>query len=110
MAIYRKCAIRTQVGWDSMTTLEQAVYDAHYTDLDLWSAGEGTPGNYTKNSEQIIATNYKVVLPGCKKYFFAVKAFNECGNSSDFSDEISNEIPSDKPGVVTNCVINSVSM
>ena len=56
---------------------------------------------YTVNSEKILTENYTVKNLDNKQYFFAVKAFNNCGNSSDYSDEVTNTIP----GVVKNLKI-----
>ncbi len=44
-----------------------------------------TPGNYTGHSENI--TDLFYTTPDPQKYY-AVKAFNECGNSSDYSTEV----------------------
>lgn len=49
-----------------------------------------TSGNYTHNSENISApaVEYTVKNLMDTEWYFSVKAFNSCGNSSDFSDEI----------------------
>lgn len=46
--------------------------------------------DYTEQSGQILSptTTYTISNLDTTNYYFAVKAFNECGNSSDFSDEI----------------------
>lgn len=46
------------------------------------------PGEYTGHSEEITTTEYDTGDLDPKYKFFAVKAFNPCGNSSDYSDEI----------------------
>jgi hypothetical protein len=49
-----------------------------------------TSGNFTSNSENISAPAVEYTLKNLidTKWYFSVKAFNSCGNSSDFSDEI----------------------
>lgn len=48
-------------------------------------------GNYTDYSPQITGLSHVITgLPDGKKMYFVVKAYNSCGNSSDFSDPISN--------------------
>ena len=64
-----------------------------------WDVGEAadyyivywgpTAENPTENSGDIGAqTSYTLTIPDTGNYYFAVKAFNNCGNSSDFSDWI----------------------
>jgi hypothetical protein len=48
-----------------------------------------TSGNYTEQSKKITDLRYTLQGLPNKEIFFSVKAFNECGNSSDFSKEIS---------------------
>jgi len=47
-------------------------------------------GNYNLgHSDNILITGYEAPTPPKGEvYYFAVKAFNSCGNSSDFSEEI----------------------
>ena len=49
-----------------------------------------TSGNYTHNSENISAPAIEYTVKNLMdtEWYFSVKAFNSCGNSSDFSDEI----------------------
>lgn len=49
-----------------------------------------TTGNYTQNSQNITAPIIQHTLSGLSQtiWYFSVKAFSSCGNSSDFSDEI----------------------
>jgi len=62
--------------------------------------------NYTNNSENITGAQYTAENVSDKQNFFAVKAFNECGNSSGFSDEVSS-MP--VPSAVSSVLINSCS-
>lgn len=50
-----------------------------------------TSGNYTQNSENIAAPAVEYTIKDLPDttWYFSIKAFNSCGNSSDFSDEIS---------------------
>lgn len=58
--------------------------DADYY-VVYWGAESGA---YTGHSEDITGTSFTDNnMDGTKKYY-AVKAFNSCGNSSDFSTEI----------------------
>ncbi len=61
-------------------------------DADYYVVYYGTEsGNYTMNSGQIMVPTVEYTVTGLDSaiWYFAVKAFNECGNSSDFSDEVS---------------------
>ena len=70
------------IAWD--TNQDADYYIVHY--------GE-QPGTYTAQSENITATTYTIKNPENKIYYMAVKAYNNCGNSSDFSQEIANVCP-----------------
>lgn len=85
-------AIEATVQWDVNT-------DADYY-VVYW--GE-TSGDYTNNSENINkdVTTFTVTGLEDKLYYFAVKAFNSCGNSSDFSDEVTNKLVKAMTGVST---------
>lgn len=48
-----------------------------------------TVDNYTEASNPVKELTYTVLGLKQKPYFFAVKAFNYCGNSSDYSESIS---------------------
>jgi len=67
----------TEVQWDSNP---EADYYVVY-----W--GEAS-GKYLQHSENITATTYEIDNPDNINYFISVKAFNSCGNSSEFSPEI----------------------
>ena len=59
-------------------------------DADYYVVYYGTtPYNYTQTSPNIPAETTKYILPTLPEgtWYFSVKAFNEFGNSSDFSDE-----------------------
>ena len=44
---------------------------------------------YTNESEVVTSTRYLVEgLPSGVTYYFAVRAYNDCGNFSEFSDEV----------------------
>ena len=59
------------------------------TDADYYVVSWGElPGVYTVSSDQIKTEAFDITNLHCKYKYFAVKAFNECGNSSDFSDEV----------------------
>ena len=67
-------------------------------DADYYVVSWGElPGNYTENSQQIIGNEFDIGQLHCKYKYFAVKAYNECGNSSDFSDELMYEEIIEKP-------------
>jgi len=66
------------------------------------------PGVYTDNSEQITQTEYSMEIPTCEKIYFSVKAFNECGNSSDFSDEVSSDPINDAVAPVVNVTVETI--
>ena len=59
-----------------------------------------SPGNYTLTSENIMAplTEYTAKNLTEGTWYFSVKAFNQCGNSSDFSDEVNTVIGTTVPG------------
>ena len=58
-------------------------------DADYYIVSWGElPGNYTESSDQIKLTEFDISPINCKYRYYAVKAYNECGNSSDFSDEL----------------------
>lgn len=50
-----------------------------------------TSQNYTQNSGNILAPTIQYTVKNLMEtdWYFSVKAFNSCGNSSDFSDEVS---------------------
>lgn len=69
--------------------------------------------NYTYNSDNIIAPirEYSTTIIKSGTWYFGVKAFNTCGNSSDFSEEVIknislNECP--EPSIIKNILIKSV--
>ena len=63
-----------------------------------------TPCSYTQNSTNIPAETPKFILPDLAEttWYFSVKAFNEFGNSSDFSDEIKYEVCKKPEGTIKN--------
>ena len=68
------------------------------SDADYYIVSWGElPGVYTANSQQIIGNEFDIGQLHCKYKYFAVKAYNECGNSSDFSDELMYEEIIEKP-------------
>ncbi|MFA6009703.1 MAG: hypothetical protein WC799_06955 [Desulfobacteraceae bacterium] len=77
--------------------------DADY--YQVYMRGDGET-EYSLVSNQIPAgtTSFKLMpSPNGKTYHFAVKAFNSCGNSSDFSDDISTtHIPYDPMNITSN--------
>lgn len=87
------CAVNVSVATSvsgSVTLQWDTNEDADYY-VVYW--GENTK-NYTANSDNINSptTSYTVTGLDKKIYYFAVKAFNACGNSSDFSDEITQNL------------------
>lgn len=70
-------------------TLEwDANSDAYYY-IVYWGAHSG---EYDGQSNKIISTVTKYESVGDKHFYFAVKAFNQYGNSSNFSNEIHDPI------------------
>lgn len=63
-------------------------------------------GKYTNETAKILKpeTTYKFTGLPETVHYFAIKAFNECGNSSDLSDEVSN---GPLPGVVTSVILQT---
>jgi PKD repeat protein len=78
--VVKATAMDVTLQWD---TNEDAEYYVIYYGT--------TSGNYTQNSQNITAPIIQHTLTGLSQtiWYFSVKAFNSCGNSSDFSDEIS---------------------
>ncbi len=66
------------LGWDVNA-------DADYY-IVYWGLSAENPSYYSGNIGP--TTSYTAVVPDDNEYYFAVKAFNSCGNSSDFSDWI----------------------
>lgn len=70
-------------------------------DADYYIIYYGTsPGNYAFTSENIVAPSTEYMAKDLAEgtWYFSVKAFNSCGNSSDFSDEVSTVIGAIVPG------------
>lgn len=62
--------------------------------------------DYTVSTEAIVEEQYTVHdLTDDVKYYFAVKAFNDCGNSSDFSEEVSTEDDYIELYILTGCTM-----
>jgi len=61
------------------------------------------PGDYSAETDKIDSNTHTVTGLENRQYFFAVRAFNDCGNASDFSDEVTNAIP----GKVSSVVIQT---
>ncbi len=62
-------------------------------DADYYVVYWGTsPGDYSEGHSSAIdfdTTGFQLVASeGTQTFYYAVKAFNQCGNSSDFSDEV----------------------
>ena len=67
-------------------------------DADYYIVSWGElPGVYTGASDQIKTEAFDITNLHCKYKYFAVKAYNECGDSSDFSDELMYEEIIEKP-------------
>ncbi|MBU1168839.1 MAG: PKD domain-containing protein, partial [Proteobacteria bacterium] len=79
MLAVRANALDVGLQWD---TNNDAEYYVVYYGTDS--------GNYTAETEQIPAPQIQYAFSGLADttWYFAVKAFNSCGNSSDFSDEV----------------------
>lgn len=76
-------------------------------DADYYIISYGdSPGNYINKTAQIQspATTYTFTGLEDKTYYFAVKAYNSCGNSSEFSDEVSNGV---LPGRVSKVIVET---
>lgn len=78
-------AFQVTLAWDPNGESDLAGYRTYY----------GTEsGNYTYNVE--VGKNESVTIAGLdlgKKYYFAVTAYDQDGNESDFSSEISFQVP-----------------
>lgn len=76
-------------------------------DADYYIISYGTsPGDYTNTTAKINKPTTEYIFSGLPEttHYFAVKAYNTCGNSSDFSDEVSN---GPLPGKVTSVIVQT---
>ena len=94
-----KCfAMDLTVQWD-----ENA--DAEYY-IIYWGDAPRAEVPYTNHTGQVQKGTTEYVFKGLeeKTYYFGIKAFNSCGNSSDFSTEVSNGV---LPGVVSSVIVKT---
>jgi hypothetical protein len=82
------------LSWDSND--DASYYKIFYGDKS---------GDYRYNTPNIKESSFTITGLEDKQYFFSVKAYNECGNSSEFSDEVTNQIPGKITGVIMQTCI-----
>lgn len=93
------------LSWDFNTDASYyTIYAKADGDIDYSLVVTTKSGTETFVELMSILYNGSLLKPGIP-YSFVVKAFNECGNSSDFSDPITFMIP--VPTTITNVVINN---
>jgi len=82
-------AQRVTVSWDANTESDLNGYYVHYGLFSVFPGGRSISYHMRTNAIGFTKTEREINLPGPGKWYFAVTAFDNAGNVSDYSEEVS---------------------